>query len=125
MYTFSQGAKVKTLGRQNERNCTIGGTECCTFLIFLFSYPYLAWNIWFEAPSLLPAKWQCQNSPSEGNFIKKCLSFECFIIPSWEEKTKDVSMLRISSKNPHVCFVWIFTKVKKHFSTKFASYDSV
>ena len=34
-------------------------------------------------------------------------------------------MLRISSENPHVCFVWILTKVLKHFSSKFASYDSV
>lgn len=66
---------------------TVGGIEYRTFHIFFFSDPYLVWNIWFEAPSLLPAKWQCQNSHSEGNFIKKCLISEHFIIPSWEEKS--------------------------------------
>ena len=64
---------------------TVGGIEYRTFHIFLFSDPYLAWNIWFEAPSLLPAKWQCQKSPSEGNYIEKCLISEHFIFPSWEE----------------------------------------
>ena len=38
---------------------------------------------------------------------------------------KTVCMLRISSENPHLCFVLILTKVFKHFSSKFASYDSV
>ena len=38
---------------------------------------------------------------------------------------KTVCMLRISSENPHLCFVLILTKVHKHFSSKFASYDSV
>ena len=57
------------------------------FSHFLVFWPLLAWNIWFEAPSLLPAKWQCQNSPSEGNFIEKCFISEHFIIPSLEEKS--------------------------------------
>ena len=66
---------------------TVGGMEYRTFHIFLFSDPYLAWNIWFEDPSLLPAKWECQNSPADGNYIEKCLISEQFIIPSWEEKS--------------------------------------
>ena len=61
--------------------------ECHTFEIFLFSDPNLAWNIWFEYPFLLPVKWQCQNSPSEENFIEKYLIFEHCIFPRWEEKT--------------------------------------
>ena len=76
---------------ESEKNVeirdTVGGIEYRTLHIFLFSDPSLGWNIWFEAPSLLPAKWQCQNSPSEGNFIEKCLISEHFIIPSLEEKS--------------------------------------
>ena len=36
-----------------------------------------------------------------------------------------VCMFRNSSENPHVSFVLILTKELKHFSSKFASYDSV
>ena len=53
--------------------------------------------LWPETSGLrLPVnyqqKWKCQNSPSEGKFIEKCLISEHFIIPSWEEKSSIFSL---------------------------------
>ena len=82
--------KTRTTNVVRNAGCarsTVGGIEYRTFYIFLFSDPYLAWKIWFEAPSLLPAKWKYQNSPTEGNYIEKCLICEHLIILSWKEKS--------------------------------------
>jgi len=91
--------KMKSLRARNQ-SCYKDYLKIFWWLLYMYSrwhktshfshllvfWPLLAWNIWFEAPSLLPAKWQCQNSPSKGNFIEKCLISEHCIILSLEEK---------------------------------------